>query len=91
MTVASPRLPRYAPPLVGPTIVTVGTGFTQRVERSGQFAVFEFVFDENRHALSRQRRRVGHEDPPRGFLQAWNPCEMRTFDRVMQSPKRMKT
>ena len=44
-----------------------GTGFTQRFERSGQFAVLEFVFDENRHPLSSQRRRVGHEDPPRGL------------------------
>ena len=56
VTTASPRLPRYVAPAVGPTSVTVGAGGAQRLERAGQLAIFEFVFDEHRDALARQTR-----------------------------------
>jgi hypothetical protein len=54
VTTASPRLPLNSVPAVGPTSVTVGAGRAQRLERPGQFAIFEFVLDEHRDALARQ-------------------------------------
>ena len=81
------------PPLVGPDDRDRGTGFTQRFERSGQFAILESVFDENRHPLSSQRRRLSAMKILRGdYRQApvrSASADDGTFDlTLMKSPKR---
>ena len=56
-------------------------GGSQRLERSGQLAIFEFVFDENRHALAGQTTAIARSQPQVAIADC-----ARCHNRVDESP-----